>query len=151
MRHIESAEALKALVGQEMGITDWLTIDQRRIDLFAEASGDRQWIHVDAARCRAESPYGTTIAHGYLSLALVPALMESAISLRGFRIGVNYGLNRLRFPYPVPVNSRLRLRMVLLAAEDFPGGLQTTWQATLDIEGEDKPACVAEPIYRHYF
>lgn len=150
MRHISSVEELKSLVGQEVAVTDWFPVTQERVNLFAEATGDHQWIHVDAERSRRESPYGTTIAHGYLTLSLLPMMMASAVSMPGGRLSVNYGLNKVRFPAPVPVGSKLRGRMTLLEVEDIEGGVQVVWRVTMEREGGDKPVCVAEPIARRY-
>lgn len=150
MRLIASVEELKSLVGQELAVTDWFPITQERVNLFAEATGDHQWIHVDAERSRRESPYGTTVAHGYLTLSLLPMMMAGAVSMPPGRVSVNYGLNRVRFPAPVPVGSRLRGRMMLLEAEDIEGGVQLVWRVTMECEEGDKPVCVAESIERHY-
>lgn len=150
MRHIASVEELRSLVGQEVAVTDWLTVTQQRIDLFAEATGDDQWIHLDAERCRRESPYGTTIAHGFLTLSLLPLIVQGAISMPEAKLSVNYGLNKVRFPGPVPVDSRLRGRVTLKEVEDIPGGIQVTWTVTIEREGGDKPVCVAESIARRY-
>lgn len=150
MRNIASVEELKSLVGQEIAITDWTEISQERVNLFAEATGDYQWIHLDAERCRTESPYGTTIAHGFLTLSLLPILMQQAISMPESKLSVNYGLNKVRFPAPVPVGSRIRGRITPLKVEDIEGGIQTTWQVTIEREGSDKPVCIAESIARRY-
>lgn len=150
MREIANLEALKALVGQEVALTDWMTITQERINQFADATNDHQWIHVDAQRCKKESPFGTTIAHGYLTLSLLPGMLESAIRMVDANMVLNYGLNKMRFPSPVPVNSRLRLRLILSKVEEFSGGAQCEWLATIEREGSDKPACVAEVLLRRY-
>ena len=150
MREIASVEELKTLVGQEVAISDWVDITQERVNLFAEATGDRQWIHVDVERSRKESPYGGTIAHGFLTLSLLPMLMEQEIDMSAFRMGVNYGLNKVRFPAPVLVGSRLRGRMTLLSVEDIAGGVQMIWQVTMECEGGEKPVCIAESISRRY-
>jgi acyl dehydratase len=150
-RVIESAEELKALVGQEVGVSDWLAVDQVRINQFAETTEDRQWIHVDVARAQAESPYGQTIAHGFLTLSLMSHLCSMAVQLRGpFRRSINYGLNRVRFPAPVPAGSRIRARVALQALEEISGGVQLTWLVTLEVEGGEKPALVAEWLVRRY-
>ncbi|MCW5637020.1 MAG: MaoC family dehydratase [Rubrivivax sp.] len=140
---------LQPLVGQELGVSDWITVDQRRIDLFAEATDDHQWIHVDAARAAA-GPFGATVAHGFLTLSLLPPLFASAFHIDGIGMGINYGLNRVRFPAPVRVGSRLRGRFKLLAYEPLPGGAQLTVEVTVEMEGSDKPACVAESVTRRY-
>jgi acyl dehydratase len=148
MRDISSVEELKSLVGQEVAVTDWVTISQERVNLFAEATGDHQWIHIDVERSRKESPYGGTIAHGFLTLSLLPMLMESAVSMSTSKMGVNYGLNKVRFPAPVPVGSRVRARMSLQEVEDIERGAQITWKVTIEREGGDKPVCIAESISR---
>lgn len=150
MREIASLSELKSLVGQEVAISDWIQITQERIDLFADATGDHQWIHVDAERARRESPYGTTIAHGFLTLSLLPMFFQQSLWMRDVKMGVNYGTNKVRFPAPVPVGSRLRARMLLVSVDDFQGGAQLVWQITMEREGGDKPVCVAESITRRY-
>ncbi len=150
MRVIASLQELKQLVGEEIALSDWITITQERVQQFADATGDHQWIHLDVERSRAESPYGGTIAHGFLTLSLLPMLMASSVQMRDVRMGVNYGLNKVRFPAPVPVGSRLRARIVLLSVEDISGGAQVVWQVTIEREGSDKPVCVAESITRRY-
>jgi acyl dehydratase len=150
MREIASLAELKNLIGQEVAISDWVYISQERIALFAEATGDHQWIHLDAERCRKESPFGNTVAHGFLTLSLLPMLMQNAIVMSDVKMGVNYGLNKVRFPSPVPVGSRVRGRMKLLNVEDIDGGAQMTWQVTIEREGGAKPVCVAESISRRY-
>lgn len=150
MRIIESLSELKTLIGQEVAVSDWVEITQERVNQFAEATGDLQWIHTDVERSRKESPFGGTVAHGFLTLSLLPMLMADAVSMPDVKMGVNYGLNKVRFPAPVPVGSRLRARMTLQAVEDIPGGAQTTWVVTIEREGSDKPVCVAESISRRY-
>jgi len=147
----DTLEALRAAVGTEAFLSDWVLIDQRRIDLFAEATDDPQWIHVDVERAKRESPFGTTIAHGYLTLSLIPKLFESVIVLPKGKMSINYGLNKVRFPSPVRVGSRLRGRFKLLEVEQLEGCMQSVWQMTLECEGQDKPACVAESVLRMYF
>lgn len=141
---------LQALVGQELGVSDWVGIDQRRIDLFAEATGDHQWIHLDAERA-AKGPFGTTIAHGFLTLSLLPELTANAFQVLDTKMGVNYGLNKVRFPSPVPVDSRLRGRFRMVAYEPLEGGAQITIEATIEREGGTKPVCVAESLSRRYW
>jgi len=141
-------EELGRLVGKEVAVTDWLTVSQERIDGFAGATEDHQWIHVDRERAARESPYGTTVAHGFLSLSLLPYLLGQAIEIQGVRLGINYGLNRVRFTGPLPAGSRVRARFRLDAVEDIPKGVQTTWNVTLEREGEAKPVLVAEWITR---
>jgi acyl dehydratase len=139
-------ENLPSLAGSEIGVSDWLTIDQARIDLFADATGDRQWIHVDTERARKELPGGKTIAHGYLTLALIPTLVQGLLRIEGLTRGINYGADKVRFTAPVPEGSRVRARQKLLSAEPRGGGLQLVSEITVEIEGEKKPACVAETI-----
>lgn len=150
MRTIASVEELRSLVGQEVAVTDWFPVTQERVNLFADATGDHQWIHLDVERSKKESPYGTTIAHGFLTLSMLPLIMQSAISMPGSKLSVNYGLNKVRFPAPVPVGSKLRGRMSLKEIEDIEGGVQVTWTVTIEREGGDKPVCVAESIARRY-
>lgn len=141
---------LQALVGQELGVSDWVLIDQKRINLFAEATGDHQWIHLDAERAK-DGPFGTTIAHGFLTLSLLPELNAAAFKVLDTRMGVNYGLNKVRFPSPVPVDSRVRGRFKLISYEPLEGGAQVTVEATIEREGGTKPVCVAESIARRYW
>lgn len=150
MRHIASVEELRSLAGQEIAVTDWFTVNQERVNQFAEATGDHQWIHLDVERSKKESPYGTTIAHGFLTLSLLPMIMQSAVSMPEAKLSVNYGLNKVRFPAPVPVGSQLRGRIVLKEVEDIAGGVQVTWSVTIEREGSDKPVCIAESISRRY-
>ena len=150
MREIASLAALKELIGQEVAVSKWIEITQERVNQFAEATGDRQWIHVDVERSRKESPFGGTVAHGFLTLSLLPKLMESAIVMPDVKMAVNYGLNKVRFPAPVPVGSRLRARIKLLTVDDIPGGAQVSWEVTMEREGSEKPVCVAESIARRY-
>jgi len=147
---IESIAALAKYAGNEVGISDWLEVSQERIDQFAEASGDRQWIHIDRERAALESPFKTTIAHGFLTLSLLSALARLAISVGGVRMGINYGLNRVRFVSPVPAGARIRGRFTLAALEQIEGGVQLTWKVTVEREGFDKPCCVAEWLVRYY-
>lgn len=144
-------EELRTLTGQEVGATGWLVVDQRMIDAFAEATGDRQWIHVDRERAKTESKYGRTIAHGFLTLSLLSRLSNEAVEVRGdFAMRINYGLNRVRFPAPVPEGSRIRTRLALQELREVEGGHQITWLITVDVEGSDKPALVAEWLIRLY-
>jgi len=146
----QTLEDLAACVGQEVAVSDWLVVTQAQIDQFAEATGDHQWIHVDVERAKA-GPFGAPIAHGFLTLSLLPKFYENAFDVTESRMGVNYGLNRVRFISPVPVNSRLRGRMKLLTAEPIAGdGLQMTWETTIELEGAAKPACVAESVVRRF-
>jgi len=149
MIQIPTLSSLKERVGQELAVGDWLTVDQATIDKFADATGDHQWIHVDQERA-AKGPFGTTVAHGYLTLSLLPKLAESAFKVDDVRMGVNYGLNRVRFPAPVPAGSRIRARMKLLSYEPIDGGAQLVTEVTMEREGSDKPVCVAETVSRRY-
>ncbi|MBL8376977.1 MAG: MaoC family dehydratase [Burkholderiales bacterium] len=146
---IARLEDLKNMIGQEIAISDWVTVTQERIDRFAEATGDHQWIHVDPVRAK-DSPFGTTIAHGFLTLSMLPLFSEQCIKMPSVRMGVNYGTNKVRFTNPVKVGSRLRGRYAIKSVEDIPGGKQVTMTATIEIEGQDKPACVAESVSRRY-
>lgn len=150
MRNIASMEELKGLLGQEVAVTDWFSVSQERINLFAEATGDHQWIHLDTERARKESPFGTTIAHGFLTLSLLPMILQSAVSMPASKMSVNYGLNKVRFPSPVPSGSRVRGRITLQEMGDIEGGYQIGWLVTVECEGGDKPVCVAELLARLY-
>jgi len=142
--------ALKEAAGRPLGHTDWMEITQERVDLFAEATGDHQWIHVDPDRAR-HGPFGTTIAHGYLTLSLVNLFLPQILEVRGVAMGVNYGADRLRFPAPVPVGSRIRAGGELVSAEETrDGGVQAVVRVTVEIEGQDRPACVVDTISRYY-
>lgn len=141
----------QARQGEELGISDWLLIDQERVNAFAEVTGDRQWIHVDVERARRESPFGGPIAHGYLTLSLLAKFAQECIRAEGVKLAVNYGLNRVRFASPVKVGSRVRAKFMLDQVEEIAGGAQLVWRATIEIEGGDKPACIAEMVTRWYF
>ena len=145
----ENPDALKDAVGTHLGYTDWMVVDQDRINRFADATGDHQWIHVDVDQAKA-GPFGGTIAHGYLTLSLIPALLPQVLVPTGFKMGVNYGCNKVRFMAPVPVGSKLRLGVKVLGVDEIAGGSQMTLEATLEVEGAAKPSCVAEVIYRQY-
>jgi acyl dehydratase len=150
MKTFENLSDLAALVGQDVAQSDWLTITQEQVNLFAQATGDHQWIHVDVDRAKA-GPFGAPIAHGFLTLSLLPTFFETALEIRNTRMGVNYGLNKVRFTSPVPVGSRLRARMKLLACDPIDqDGMQMTWLVTVEREGSAKPACVAESLTRRY-
>lgn len=150
MRIFETLADLAACTGQEVAVSDWITITQQQVNLFAEATGDHQWIHVDVEKATA-GPFGGPIAHGFLTLSLLPRFFESSFDITGSRMGVNYGLNKVRFTAPVPVGSRLRGRMKLLAAEAIAGdGMQMNWEVTVEREGSAKPVCVAESLVRRY-
>jgi acyl dehydratase len=150
MKTFQTLAELTALVGQEVVVSDWITITQEQVNLFAEATGDHQWIHVDVEKARS-GPFGAPIAHGFLTLSLLPRFFESSMTVLETRMGVNYGLNKVRFTAPVPVGSRLRARMKLLKSEPIDnGGAQMTWEVAVEREGAVKPVCVAESLARHY-
>ncbi|MCW2683135.1 MAG: putative enoyl-CoA hydratase 1 [Blastococcus sp.] len=138
------------LVGTELGSSEWHEVTQEHVDLFAEATGDHQWIHVDVERAKAESPFGGPIAHGYLTLSLLAPLSGQVLLVTDTAMAVNYGLNKVRFPAPVPVGAKVRLTASLKAVEEVTGGLQLTLAAVIEREGGDKPVCIAEPVYRYY-
>jgi len=147
MRIISGVEELQKLVGQELGTGDWFTIDQDRINQFAEVTGDHQWIHLDIERARKESPWGNTIAHGFLTLSLLPALSEPIYTVTGITTRINYGLNKVRFPSPVTAGSRVRAKIELLSLEDEgEGRYKGEFRTTIELEGSERPACVAESI-----
>ncbi|MFD8423775.1 MaoC family dehydratase [Streptomyces sp. NPDC059466] len=148
-RTFATVDELRAAVGEQLGYSDWVEVDQKRIDLFAEATGDHQWIHVDPERA-ASGPFGTTIAHGYLTLSLLPLFGPQLISVEGVRMGVNYGTNKVRFPAPVPVGSRLRATATITGVDDVTGGVQVSVAFSVEREGGDKPVCVAESVSRYY-
>ena len=141
---------LESRVGEEVGVSPWMEVSQERIDLFAKATEDFQWIHVDPKRAK-DSPFGGTIAHGFLTLSLLPKLSESTFEYSDRKMGVNYGLNKVRFTAPVPAGSKVRGRFTLTKYEKLEGGVQVTWNVTIEREGGDKPVCVAESIGRHFF
>lgn len=148
---VDTPESLKDFVGKEMGVSEWLTVTQERIAQFAEATEDRQWIHLDRERAERESPYGTTIAHGFLTLSLVSRFMKEVIQIsRGVGMAVNYGLNRVRFPSAVRAGSKIRARITLLSVKRVPGAYETAFSVTVESEGGEKPCCVAESIVRYY-
>ena len=149
MRSFDHLIDLQPLVGQTVGVSDWITVTQERIQLFADATNDHQWIHLDVERAKA-GPFGTTIAHGFLTLSLLPEMAASAFGVNETRMGVNYGLNKVRFPAPVPSGSRLRGHFKLIAYEPLEGGAQVTVQVTMEREGSEKPVCIAESIGRRY-
>jgi len=150
MKILQSLSELPALVGHEVVVSDWLTVTQEQVNLFAQATGDHQWIHVDVERAKA-GPFGAPIAHGFLTLSLIPKFFETSFEIRDARMGVNYGLNKVRFTAPVPVGSRLRARMKLLSCESIENnGVQMAWLVTVEREGSDKPVCVAETLSRRY-
>jgi acyl dehydratase len=148
---IKNPQALKEFVGREVGVTEWFRVTQERIEQFAEATEDRQWIHLDRARASKESPYGATIAHGFLTLSLLSHLMKEAIQVQdGVRLAVNYGLNRVRFPAAVRAGSRIRARIALLELKELADAVEATYSVTVENEGSSKPVCVAEWIVRYY-
>ncbi|MBC7437479.1 MAG: MaoC family dehydratase [Bdellovibrionales bacterium] len=150
MKTFQNLSELSPLVGQEVAVSDWITITQEQVNLFAEATGDHQWIHVDVERAKA-GPFGGPIAHGFLTLSLLPRFFESALSIAGSKMGVNYGLNKVRFTSPVPVGSRLRARMKLLACVPVASdGVQLTWEVKVEREGAEKPVCIAESLVLRY-
>lgn len=151
VREITSLEELRSLTGQEVAVSDWFEVTQDRINLFADATGDHQWIHVDVERAKAESPYGTTIAHGFLTLSLLSQLMSETVKIKlPIKMGINYGLNKVRFPSAVLAGSKIRARAILQAVEEIADGRQLIWNVTVEREGADKPCCVAEWLVRYY-
>jgi acyl dehydratase len=142
-------DELKSLVGTHLGYSEWLLVDQDRVDLFADATGDHQWIHVDPERAK-DGPFGGTIAHGYLTLSLAPTLLQQVWSVEGARLGVNYGCNKVRFPSPVPVDSEVRMGVAVADAQDVEGGVQVVLDLTLEVRDAPKPACVAQVVYRYF-
>ena len=149
MLTLTGLDELRKHVGQEVGVSDWHEVTQEAIDEFAEVTGDHHWIHVDPERAK-ETPFGGTIAHGYYTLSLGPMFSYSLFSVKGFDFGVNYGVNRVRFPAPMPVGGRVRMRLKLAAIEDVPGGAQIVTEQTFEADGVDKPVCVAESLSRVY-
>jgi acyl dehydratase len=150
MKTFETIAELAALQGQDVATSPWLTITQQQVNLFADATGDHQWIHIDPEKAKS-GPFGVPIAHGFLTLSLIPQFFASAFKVNASRMGVNYGLNKVRFTSPVPVGSRLRARMKLLAVQPIDaGGTQLTWEVTVEREGDTKPACIAESLVRLY-
>lgn len=148
---VETPEAFHGFVGKEVGVSDWMVVTQEQIAAFAEATGDRQWIHLDVERAKRESPYGLTIAHGFLTLSLLSPLVKMAIEVRsGARLAVNYGLNRVRFPSPVRANSRVRGRFTLMSSKELADAQEVVFSCTVEAEGSDKPCCVAEWVLRYY-
>jgi acyl dehydratase len=141
---------LPGLIGTELGTSDWYEVTQESVNLFADATGDHQWIHVDPERAKKESPFGGPIAHGYLTLSLIIPMLAQCLTVSDAVMGVNYGLNKVRFPSPVPVGSKVRLTVSLANVEETKGGLQITLSGVMEREGGDKPVCIAEPVYRFY-
>jgi len=150
-RLIPGLEGLRSLVGEHLGTSSWVTITQERIDAFAAGTGDFQWIHCDPQRCRTQSPYRTTVAHGFLTLSLVNCLVQEIFEIEGVNMILNYGVNRVRFPAPVRVGSRVRMSCELIALKETRGSVQATFKQSFEVEGETKPACVAEIVVRIFF
>ncbi len=147
---IETVQALKNFVGREVGVSDWHAITQDQVQQFADATGDRQWIHLDRERAQRESPFGATIAHGFLTLSLISSLMKEAVQIRGARLVVNYGLNRVRFPAPVRVDSKVRARFRVIAVKELGDSLEAMFSVAVECNCADKPCCVAEWVLRYY-
>ncbi len=147
----QNIDELRGYVGEEIAVGQWTVITQEQINLFAEATGDYQWIHLDRQRAAAESPYGTTVAHGFLTLSMIPRFMEETVALPPAKMSVNYGLNRVRFAAPVPAGGKVRPRVTLKDVRDIAGGAQIYWRVVIEVEGSEKPACVAETISLFYF
>ena len=141
-------DAVKAAVGQHLGYTDWMVVDQDRIDRFADATGDHQWIHVDPVKAKA-GPFGATIAHGYLTLSLTNLFLPQLITVENLSMGINYGVNKVRFPTPVPAGSRVRASAEIMEGEEVPGGVQVVIKVTVELEGASKPACIVENVTRY--
>ena len=146
---IDGIDGLKSSVGQHLGHSDWHEVTQEQVNQFADATGDHQWIHVDPERAK-DGPFGRTIAHGYLTISLAPLFMKDILQVKGMAMGLNYGINKLRFPSPVPVGSKLRAGAQVASVEDVTGGVQVTLDLTFEIDGQEKPACVAQCVYRYY-
>jgi len=146
---LENVRDLLEFEGKEVGVSDWHEVTQEEVNLFAKATGDHQWIHTDPERAERESPYGRTVAHGYYTLSLAPMLRAQLMDIKNKKMTINYGLNRLRFPGPLPVGSKVRLRAKIDRIEEIKGGLQTLWTLTFEVENQDRPACVCEAIYRY--
>jgi len=149
-RVMQNLEELKKMVGQEVGVSNWHSVTQEAINMFADATLDHQWIHVEPERARRESPFGGPIAHGYYTLSLAPYLLADIMDVKEKKMGVNYGLNKLRFTAPVPIPSKVRLRATLATIEEIKGGVQACFNLQFEVEGKEKPACIAEAIYRYY-
>ena len=150
MREIANLAELEELVGQEVASSDWFEVTQDQVNRFADATGDHQWIHVDVERSQRELPTGGTVAHGFLTLALLPMMLGKSLVMTDVKMMLNYGLNRVRFPSPLPVGSKVRGHIVLQSVEMIPGGAQVVWEVTMEREGSEKPVCVAELIVRRY-
>lgn len=149
-RIVNGIAEIVALAGQDLGHSEWLTVDQARVGAFADATLDHQWIHIDPERAKAESPFKQTIAHGYLTLSLLPYLLDQIVEVKGVKMAINYGLNKLRYPSPVPVGSKVRLALTMATVEEIRGGVQCQLDCTVQIEGAEKPALAAEVLFRYY-
>jgi acyl dehydratase len=149
MRTIKGIDEMRSLKGEHLGYSEWHQVTQEQVNLFAEATGDHQWIHIDPERAK-EGPFGRTIAHGYFTISMAPMLMSEVVRQEGVRMGVNYGINKLRFPAPLPVGEKVRMGVQLKEVDDIEGGVQSTYELTFEVDGQAKPACVAEVIYRSY-
>jgi acyl dehydratase len=149
-RTSQNLDELRKMIGQEVGVSEWHPVTQEAINMFADATLDHQWIHVDPERARRESPFRGPIAHGYYTLSLAPYLMANIMAVKETKMGVNYGLNKLRFTSPVPIPSKVRMRATLAGIEEIKGGVQATFNLQFEVEGKEKPSCVAEAIYRYY-
>ncbi|NVM53432.1 MAG: MaoC family dehydratase [Candidatus Helarchaeota archaeon] len=147
---LKNVDELKQYLGKEIGTSDWHLVTQKEINLFADATGDHQWIHVDVERAKKESPYGGPIAHGYYTLSLAPVLMGQILEVQEKKMGINYGTEKVRFPAPVPVGMKVRMKAELTTLKEVKGGIQAHYQLTFEVENQPKPACVAEVIYRYY-
>ncbi len=147
---IEGIEGVKALAGRHLGYSEWHEVTQEQVDRFADATGDHQWIHVDPERAARESPFGGPVAHGYLTLALAPVLLSQIMRVSGITYGLNYGCNKVRFVSPVPVGAKVRAGAKVASVDEVQGGVQSVVEITFEIDGREKPACVAEVVYRYY-
>jgi len=147
---LDGLDAVRAAVGTNLGSSDWTEVTQDRVQLFADATGDHQWIHTDVERATAESPFGGPIAHGYLTLAMTNEFLPRIVEVRGVSMGVNYGVDKVRFPTPVPVGSRVRAHVELVAVDEVSGGIQTTMRVTVEVSGAEKPACVVDALSRFF-
>lgn len=150
MRDLDTLDAIRTVVGQEVAVSDWVAMPRERIHLFADATDDHQWIHVDAERCARESPFKAPVAHGFLTLSMIPAMFEKTIGLGAAKMVINYGMNRVRFPAPVPEGARIRARLTLVRVTELTDCAQLEWNVVVECEGEAKPACVAELLLRRY-
>jgi acyl dehydratase len=148
--HVDGVDGFRDLVGKHIGYSEWLTISQEQVDLFADATLDHQWIHTDPERAKKSSPFGGPIAHGYLTLALAPALLTGMLEVNNVAMAVNYGANKVRFPSPVPVGSELRMGVTVASLDDVEGGVQVTFDLVMEVRDAPKPSCAAQVIYRYF-